>query len=202
MLDLTLQIVIFRAVALLPIAAVHGAAIAGAAYLLGDRGPRFDGRLTLSPLPHLDLVGSLGIVIFGLGWIRPVVIDPAKLRTGRAGLVLIAAAGIIANLVLAVVLQALRLPVLGVSQDSLGLSAVALLDLAAGLSVWFAVFNLIPLPPLTGGLVLRALAPPATAWLARYAMILIVVLAAFIISGLARTTLAPAYDAVANALLR
>jgi Zn-dependent protease len=201
MFDLTLQIVIFRAVALLPIAAVHGAAIAGTAGLLGDRGPRFDGRLTLSPIPHLDLVGSLALVAFGLGWIRPVAINPAELKGGRAGLVLIAAAGIAADLVLAVLLPLLRIPALNFLPGTLGLSAVAFLDLAAALSIAFAVFNLIPLPPLTAGLVLHAVVPAATRWLDRYAIVVVIVLAAFIVSGLAQSAIAPLYRTVSSWLL-
>jgi Zn-dependent protease len=201
MFDLTLQIVIFRAVALLPIAAAHGAAIAGTAWLLGDRGPRFDGRLTLSPIPHLDLVGSLALVAFGLGWIRPVAVNPAELKGGRAGLVVIAAAGIAADLVLAVALPLLRIPALNLLPGTLGLSAGAFLDLAAALSIAFAVFNLIPLPPLTAGLVLRAIVPAATRWLDRYAIVVVVVLAAFIVSGLAQSAIAPLYRIVSSSLL-
>ena len=66
--------------------------------LLGDPGPRYDGRLTANPFVHLDLFGSLALLLFGLGWSKPVAIDRKLLRGGRAGLlppVLVAFAGLL-----------------------------------------------------------------------------------------------------------
>ena len=82
--DLTLNQLVLRLVAMVAIAAVHGLAVAGAAVALGDPGPRHDGRFTLNPLAHLDLLGATSGVLFSVGWIKPVAIDPALLRIGRA----------------------------------------------------------------------------------------------------------------------
>ncbi|MYZ46475.1 site-2 protease family protein [Propylenella binzhouense] len=197
MFDLTLQIVLFRLAGLLAIAGVHGAALAGSARLLGDPGPAYDGRLTLNPLPHLDFVGGIGLAFFRLGWVKPVAIDPAMLKAGRAGLALAALAGLAAVLLLAIALRAARQPLLMASTGNLALGGVALLDIAADLCRWFVIFNLIPVPPLTGGLFLQAVAPRATALLARYRAGVIAALAAFVASGWAFRVLHPGNDLLA-----
>ena len=56
------------------------------AVALGDPGPRHDGRLTFNPFAHLDILGGISAVLFSVGWIKPIAIDPAELRPGRAGL--------------------------------------------------------------------------------------------------------------------
>jgi hypothetical protein len=74
------------------IVGVHGAAWwLGTACALGDQGPRYDGRLKLSPLAHIDLLGFASGVLFAVGWIKPVAIDPKALRIGRMGLVVVVA---------------------------------------------------------------------------------------------------------------
>ena len=84
--DFTLQSIAFRVLALLIIAGVHGAIIAGAAVFLGDKGPKYDGRLTIVPSNHIDLVGAISLVIFGLGWAKPMAIDAQQFRIGRIGI--------------------------------------------------------------------------------------------------------------------
>ncbi|HXA26387.1 MAG TPA: site-2 protease family protein, partial [Acetobacteraceae bacterium] len=78
--DLTLQQVVLRIGAVLLIASVHGFAVAATACAMGDAGPRYDGRLGLSPLRHVDPIGGLLVVLFTVGWIRPVAVDPGGLR--------------------------------------------------------------------------------------------------------------------------
>src|SRR5262249_62270320 len=82
--------------------------VAASACALGDQGPRYDGRLRLSPLAHIDLLGFVSGVLFSVCWIKPVAIDPAALRIGRLGLVVIVATAAIAVLTFAVGLQLLR----------------------------------------------------------------------------------------------
>jgi hypothetical protein len=82
-LDLTIQLVVLRLVAGVLMVTVHGMAIAAAAVLLGDKGPRYDGRLTLLPTRHIDFVGLGSIMLSGFGWSRPVAIETAQLRFGR-----------------------------------------------------------------------------------------------------------------------
>src|SRR5258707_9304630 len=84
-MDLTLQQLVLRLIAYVFIAAVHGLAVAAVAVALGDQGPRYDGRLRVSPLAHLDIIGTAAGVLFSAGWIRPIAIDPFELRLGRLG---------------------------------------------------------------------------------------------------------------------
>lgn len=200
-MDFTLQQVFFRLLALLLIAAIHGVALAGAAKLLGDPGPQQDGRLSLNPFEHLDFVGGIGVVLFGFGWIKPVALDPTALRSGRNALVLVALLGLVATLVFAAVLAELRGPLALLASGNLPLHGVAFLDITSKLSVAFVVFNLIPVPPLTGGYVLRALLPGRDGILRRYQPAFVVMLAAFVLSGFAERLLAPILRASTRLLL-
>jgi Zn-dependent protease len=179
--DFTLQQIVMRVCALIMIVAVHGAVVASTACGLGDQGPRHDGRLTLNPLAHLDLFGLVSGVLFSIGWIKPVTIDPRELRWGRGGLlfVVMAPAVVVVTMVLALwKARPLLLPLLGDSSSSL---AFSLIETIAQLGIWFALLNLIPLPPFTGSQLLVALVP---SWRERlrkvhiYAALLMIALAA------------------------
>jgi Zn-dependent protease len=159
MSDLTLQQLVLRLVAYGFIAAVHGFAVAAATVAMGDLGPRWDDRRSLNPLQHLDIVGTVSGVLFSVGWIRPIAIDPAALRLGRVGLVIIVAIGAAATLASAVALRLLRPWVLPYLSDTVSATAFSWVETVGQLSVWFALFNLLPIPPLTGAHLLTALMP-------------------------------------------
>jgi Zn-dependent protease len=166
--DFTLQQIVLRFCAMVLIVGVHGAVVAATACALGDPGPRYDERLRLSPLAHLDLLGFASGVLFGVGWIKPVAIDPAALRIGRIGLVVIVATAAIAILTFVVVLQLLRpllLPFLGDTPSTL---TFGLIETIGQLGIWFALINLFPAPPLTGSHLLTALIPAAGEFMRRY----------------------------------
>jgi Zn-dependent protease len=197
--DYSLQQFVLRLIAYVFIAAVHGFAVAAAAYALGDRGPRHDGRLRINPLAHLDLVGTVAGVVFSVGWIKPVAVDPKA--TGRSGLVLIVAAGIAATLLSAVALRLVRPLVLPLLSDTASAAGFALVETIESLSLWFALFNLLPVPPLTGAHLIAA-AVPSWGDLARrwefYSEIALIILAAL---GVFATALSPAYRLLAPAVL-
>jgi len=157
--DLTLNQLVLRLIAMVFIAGLHGVAVAGAAVALGDPGPRYDRRLRVNPLAHLDLLGTLAGVLFAVGWIRPLAIDPALLRGGRFGLILVVIAGAGATLAGAVALWLVRPRLLSLLSDSAAQSTSALIEVIGELSVWFALVNVLPLPCLTGGHLLVALVP-------------------------------------------
>jgi len=154
----------------------HEFAHAWVAERLGDDTPRHDGRVTLNPLAHVDWFGTviipLATSLLGggfLGWGRPVMTDPRKLRGGRYGMALVALAGPMSNLVFAgfIVILANLLP-----------SAMDILFRAVYLSIYLALFNLIPLPPLDGSKVLLAAGFPVRWYLelGRYGFLLLMVL--------------------------
>lgn len=197
LIDLTLNILVLRLMALVFIVAVHGAALAATAVASGDAGPRHDGRLTLNPLAHLDLLGTLSGVLFLAGWMKPMAIDPKHLRLGRVGLVLIILAATGATLASIVVLRLLRPLILPLLPDTAAQTAFALIDTIGQVGLWFALLNLLPIPCLTGGHLLVALVPRWRASFHRaqiYCAVVLLVLAGFSVTT---RTLGVAYSEIA-----
>lgn len=135
---------------------VHEAAHATSAYLLGDDTAYRDGRVTLNPVSHLDLLGSLMLLMAGFGWGRPTPVVPSKLRGGMFGPVAVALAGPVSNLLIVAVCAALYL--LPAFQG--GYLLIIVLMMAFTNALLF-VFNLIPIPPLDGSKVLFPFLPRA-----------------------------------------
>ena len=188
--ELTLQSIAFRVLALLIIAGIHGGVVAGAAVLLGDKGPKYDGRLTAAPFAHLDILGGVCLILFGLGWTKPIALDAGLFRAGRAGLVLVVLAAFAALLATATLLLLLALPALTVLPDTAGLATAAFFRVAARLCIWFALFNLLPIPPLTGGHLLAAInvrLPNRIVWIVTAGLVVGVA------TGIVGRLLAPAY---------
>ena len=133
---------------------------------LGDPTARLSGRLTLNPIPHIDPVGSLlvpGILMlsgtpFLIGWAKPVPYNPYNLRHGKWGEALVAFAGPATNILIAVAFALLLR--LGLLTSPL-LVQVAFLAIFANIAL--AIINLIPIPPLDGSKILRALLPAGAA---------------------------------------
>jgi Zn-dependent protease len=196
--DLTPQQLILRFCALLFVAAVHGLAVAGTALALGDAGPRHDGRLSLNPFAHLDILGGISAVLFSVGWIKPVAIDPAQLRPGRIGLVLVVVVAAAVTLLGALALRLIRPLLLPVLPDTASALAFALIETTIQLSVWFALINLLPLPCLTGGHLLAAIAPPWRVAFWRSRTVVAVLLALLAATGWITGLLAPAYQMLAG----
>lgn len=153
-LGLTLAGIIARALILIVAFPAHEGAHAFVADRLGDPTPRRAGRLTLNPLPHLDLVGSLLFLAYGLGWAYTP-IDPYRL--GRTGMAIVSLAGPVANLLVAV-LFALPARIVLASPELSGLGGYGVLFPSLGqvmvqmivLNLLLFVFNLLPIPPLDG----------------------------------------------------
>lgn len=125
---------------------VHEFSHAWTADRLGDDTPALMGRVTLNPLAHLDPIGSIMFILFGFGYGRPVIYNAMRLSR-KVDELLIALAGPISNLLLAIGLNALAL-LLG----KLGFPETtgAFLQLAALINVYLAAFNMVPIPPLDG----------------------------------------------------
>lgn len=194
MLDLSLQTVLLRLVALIVLTGVHGFMLALAARLLGARGPVYDGRLTPNPFVHLDLLACIPFILFQIGWIKPVEVEASEVKGGRLGLVLTVVVGLAATLGVVVLVWLARPWLAGAITDasfSSGLSTA--IRILFEMTVWFVVVNLVPVPPLTGGLLLKAAAPKVHALLERHGVVVRLVLIAAIALG-AATVLRPLFD--------
>lgn len=149
------------AVALIGAIALHEFAHAYAADLQGDRMPRAMGRVSLNPARHLDPLGTLAIFLVGFGWGKPVEFRASALSSQRFGAAIVALAGPMMNLLLALA-GGFTYRLLGVSYLDEGLAGAAaefLLSFLA-INVILAIFNLIPLPPLDGSRLLTIFLPP------------------------------------------
>lgn len=136
----------------------HELSHAGVAYALGDPTPRQTGRLSLNPLRHIDPIGFLMLLVFKFGWAKPVQVDTRYFANPQRGMMLVAAAGPLANFIMAYVALAL----LRVLHPG-GMAGAVLQD-AVIINVGLGVFNLLPLPPLDGSKVLAGLLPARQAY--------------------------------------
>ena len=196
MLDLSLDQLLIRAGACVIIAAIHGAALAAIAHALGDRGPQFDERLTLSPLSHLDVFGAVAMILSQLGWIRPIAIDPAQLRLRRLGLVVCVVASLAVTLIVAQLLFWLRIPALLVMPTAVAPTVLAILNAAGEMAAWFVALNLLPVPPLTGAHLLVAIRPGLMPLFALYRVQASVLAAVLVLSGVVQPVVRPIRDAI------
>jgi len=135
----------------------HEFSHAAVADQLGDHQPRALGRVSLNPLRHLDPLGTALLVLVGIGWGKPVPVNIAALRPGRTGMALVAGAGPVANLVVAL---GLALIYRAADLAGTGGAVLQLVYVATVVNLLLAILNLIPIPPLDGFGVLIALVPP------------------------------------------
>ena len=125
------------------------------AYRLGDDTAKRAGRLTLNPLRHIDIVGLISMIAFRFGWAKPVPVDMRRLRRPKRDMALVALAGPVSNLLLALlVLFVYGLVFMPLSAGKTGNVVLDMMITLAYLSTALAVFNIIPIPPLDGSKVL------------------------------------------------
>jgi Zn-dependent protease len=194
---------------------VHEFSHAAAATWLGDPLPRRQGRLTLAPLAHLDVMGSLMFIIGGFGWGKPVQYNPFALRAGaRTGPAIVSAAGPLSNFVLAVLFAIpTRLLVMWVTGGPGFFSAQSaqalfvlfdLLQYIIYFNLILSFFNLIPIFPLDGFTILLGLLPPSMADLFEQTRpwgIFLLLIIVFVASGVLGAVLYGPVDTVMHLLI-
>lgn len=167
MFDLDLPTLLTRIVVLVTAFSVHEFAHAWVANAFGDPTPRVNGRLTLNPAAHLDVMGSLMLLFAGFGWAKPVPVNPYALRRrSEAALMWVSLAGPLSNLLLAI-LAALPLR-FGVFVNTIARGSILptlpqFLSEFVFINLILMLFNLIPLYPLDGEKVLNFFLPPQQA---------------------------------------
>lgn len=153
---------IYRIPALLFAISIHEYAHAQCADSMGDPTARYMGRLSFNPMAHLDPIGAILLVVAGFGWAKGVPINVNNFRNRREGILKVSFAGPAANLFLCF-LAALMMALLG----RMGMLSDGLYKFLFWMqlyNVWFAFFNLIPVPPLDGSRILSELLPAKQSW--------------------------------------
>jgi Zn-dependent protease len=182
-MPLELSAAITNVLLLWMLTAPHEFAHAWVATKLGDETPRREGRVTLYPLAHVDWIGTALLpfvtsLLGGgfIGWGRPVRTETANLRGGLNGLALVALAGPAANVVLAVIMA---IAAIAARQSLPALAQFA--ERGVLLSLYLAIFNLLPVPPLDGSKLLLAARIPMAIYmeLARFGFMLLLVMISF-----------------------
>jgi len=174
---------VFQIAILIMSVVIHEVSHGYMANYLGDPTAKLEGRLTLNPIKHLDLFGSIILPVilyithagFILGWAKPVPYNPYNLRPGRWSEALVAIAGPASNLILAIIFGMLLR--FGVA-NGFSLGFLQITSLIVFMNLLLMVFNLVPIPPLDGSKVLFAIFPESTfklrGFFERYGFILVI----------------------------
>ncbi|TYZ24749.1 site-2 protease family protein [Selenomonas ruminis] len=177
MFDFNLMYIVAGLPGLIIAMVVHEYAHAQVAVWLGDFTPRMMGRLTLDPRAHVDPIGMIMLLVAHFGWAKPVMINPHNFKEPRRDDILVSLAGPVANLITAFI-ALLFLCILSSQIHDKG--GILVFKLITEYNICFAIFNLIPLPPLDGSHVLKQLLPRDLAYhfesLERYSFILLILI--------------------------
>lgn len=179
---------------------VHEYSHARASDRLGDPTPERQGRLTLNPFAHMDVMGTICLLFGGFGWGKPVEIDPSYYRNPARDSAIVAAAGPISNFILAFILF-IVMALMNRFCATINYTVFLIIYLAAYMNLGLGLFNLLPLPPLDGSKILRYFlkgrALEFMYTLERYSTIIIIVL---FVSGLPNMILSPLIDWISTGM--
>ncbi|MEF9919165.1 MAG: site-2 protease family protein [Eubacterium sp.] len=134
----------------------HEMAHGYAADAMGDPTPKLAGRLTVNPLKHIDPIGFISMMVFRFGWAKPVPVNPNNFKNRKKGMIVVALSGCLTNLLLGF----LSLIVIYIVVPFANVTLVTILQYIYMYNIFFAIFNLIPIPPLDGSQVLGEFLSP------------------------------------------
>lgn len=193
--------IVFIIIFILPL---HELAHGWVAGKLGDPTAKYEGRITLNPLAHIDYMGALALLLFGFGWAKPVPVDSRNFKNPRRDVALTALAGPAANLLAALlgsfVVVAMRLYAPYNGFTNFIFNAVYYYVVV---NISLAVFNLLPVPPLDGSRIVSAFLPQrALSFYYRYQQIFVMILFLLMITGALSGPLYTVQNFFANLLFR
>ena len=186
----------------------HEFAHAFVADKLGDDTPRRQGRLNLNPLSHIDPVGFFMLIFAHFGWGKPVEINPANFNRKRsmsAQEALVALAGPVMNLIIAIVLTIILFAITTFTPtfilSTTGMLIGLTLQMAISVNIGLGVFNLIPLPPLDGSIILMHFLPyNANSWFENNAQIFYIVFIVLWVTNLISYIISPVINIVSTGI--
>ncbi|MCL2616188.1 MAG: site-2 protease family protein [Defluviitaleaceae bacterium] len=173
--------IIFALSALIVAFTVHELSHGLMAYALGDNTAKYDGRLTLNPVRHIDPIGFLILLFAGFGWAKPVMVDTRNFRYPKQDMALTAVAGPLSNFLLAFISVMLLVPLMMGPGGGISGGLATFLSYMMQLNLVLGIFNLIPLPPLDGSKLFGVLLPDSVYFSfigfgSRYGMIILLIL--------------------------
>ncbi len=180
------------------------------AYKLGDNTAKMEGRLSLNPFAHLDPIGTLMLVFVGIGWGKPVHVNPSNYTrkiSMEKGEAIVSAAGPLMNILLAFVFGIIYCVILKFAgleflNSTVGFVIMLMIQSTIVTNVGLGVFNLIPLPPLDGSKIIMPFLPyKAKEWFVNNERIFYLVFIVLWISGLAGRIISPAIVWLANGIM-
>jgi Zn-dependent protease len=191
---------------------LHEVAHGWVASKFGDQTAKLSGRLTINPIKHIDLVGTIILPLlfillntgFIFGWAKPVPVDPRNMANPRRDMAIVSAAGPLSNLAMALIWAAIAkggaLLATGSSQW-LGVPLIYMGEAGIMINIVLGVLNCLPLPPLDGGRILTCLMPPRMTWVSNfiepYGFIILVLL---MVSGILTRIISPPIAFLANGI--
>lgn len=201
---LNFQTLILGIPALLLAISVHEFAHGYAAYRLGDPTAKYQGRLTLNPLAHLDPLGAIMLLVFRFGWAKPVQVNPAYFKNRKQGTLIVALAGPLANVIMAWLFYNMwRTVPYYLPTAALSRTTYLFLYINVQYNLGLAAFNLLPIPPLDGSKVVASLLPPR--W--EYSFLRLSMYGPFILmlmlwTGMAQRIMNPVFNTLARLISR
>lgn len=186
---LTIVVTVFSYLVIILIAfPIHESSHALMAKLLGDNTAAEQGRITLNPLKHLDPLGTIGMLVFGVGWAKPVPVQPYRARKVpmRAAMALTAAAGPVSNVIVSLIVLIIeKIIIVTVSPiDMTTLYIIMALEMIISINLFLGAFNLLPIPPFDGSRIFLSFLPDKLYFgIMKYEEIIKLVILALMFSG-------------------